>query len=239
MTRRYAEAEQYFDRSIFLAPDQGMTFMSKATMQWLWKGDIDGARATLREIPEGIEINFSAYVEAEILGRNFPAALEKLTVYPTDFVQFPYYVIPKMLYAGLAYEFMGKTELAAAAFDSARSILEALDKELPADWRIQSSLGVAYAGLDLKDDALRAGQLATELIPVEKDALIGSDLQINFAHIYAMAGEYEAALDLIEYLLSIPCRLSVPLLRLDPRWDPLRDHPRFQRILQEHSADGS
>ena len=52
------------------------------------------------------------------------------------------------------------------------------------------------------------------------------------AHIYVMVGEYEAAIDQLEVLLSIPSELSVQLLRIDPRYDPLRDHPRFQALLE-------
>ncbi len=55
--------------------------------------------------------------------------------------------------------------------------------------------------------------------------------------IYTMVGEYDAALDEIEYLLSIPSVMSVPLLRLDPRGDPLRDHPRFRALLEKYAID--
>jgi len=46
-----------------------------------------------------------------------------------------------------------------------------------------------------------------------------------------MVGEYDAAIDQLEYLLSIPSEISIPLLRIDPTWNPLRDNPRFQKIL--------
>jgi hypothetical protein len=46
-----------------------------------------------------------------------------------------------------------------------------------------------------------------------------------------MVGEADAALDQIEYLLSIPSMFSVSTLRLERRWKPLRDHPRFQAIV--------
>jgi hypothetical protein len=52
-----------------------------------------------------------------------------------------------------------------------------------------------------------------------------------------LVGEYDAALDEIEYLLSIPSWFSVPLLRLDPRWDPLRDHPRYKDLLRRHGYE--
>ncbi len=46
-----------------------------------------------------------------------------------------------------------------------------------------------------------------------------------------MVGEYDKAIDKIEYLLSIPGQMSIPLIQLDPRWAPLREHPRFQELL--------
>ena len=55
--------------------------------------------------------------------------------------------------------------------------------------------------------------------------------------IYARVGENDQALDLIEELLSIPGNMSVGLLRLDPVWDPLRDHPRFQALLEKYDTD--
>ena len=49
-----------------------------------------------------------------------------------------------------------------------------------------------------------------------------------------MVGEYDAAIEQLEYLLSIPSTVSVPLLRIDPTWDRLRDHPRFQALLAKY-----
>jgi hypothetical protein len=47
-----------------------------------------------------------------------------------------------------------------------------------------------------------------------------------------MVNEYDLAVEQLEHLLSIPSELSIPLLRLDPVWKPLRDHPRFKRLLE-------
>jgi hypothetical protein len=49
-----------------------------------------------------------------------------------------------------------------------------------------------------------------------------------------MVGDYDAAIDLLDYLLSIPSYVSVPYLRLHPMWDPLRDHARFQALLDKY-----
>ncbi len=67
---------------------------------------------------------------------------------------------------------------------------------------------------------------------MSKDALVGPFRVEDLAFIYTLVGEYDAALDKLEYLLSIPTlTMSVPMLMLDPRWDPLREHPRYQNII--------
>jgi tetratricopeptide (TPR) repeat protein len=97
-----------------------------------------------------------------------------------------------------------------------------------------SMLGYVYACLGLKEEAIRAGERAVEILPVSKDAFDGADLAVTLAEIYAKVGEYEAAIDQLEWLLSIPSSISVPSIRLDPIWDPLRGIPRFQRMLEKH-----
>ena len=84
---------------------------------------------------------------------------------------------------------------------------------------------------------MRAGEHAVELMPISKDAARRAHPAIELAKIYTRVGETDKALDLIDELLSIPCDLSVGLLRLDPVWDPLRDHPRFQALLEKYEVE--
>ena len=74
-------------------------------------------------------------------------------------------------------------------------------------------------------------------MPRSRDAITGSQQAIELAEIYTRVGETDKALDLIQELLSIPCQLSVGLLQLDPVWDPLRDHRRFQALLEKYDTD--
>jgi tetratricopeptide (TPR) repeat protein len=101
-------------------------------------------------------------------------------------------------------------------------------------WRY---LGLAYAGLGQKDSAVAAGERSVSLLPVSEDALVGSDLLRTLAETYVMVGEYDAAIDQLECLLSTPSRVSVPLLRVDPIFDPLHDRPRFQALLEKYSQE--
>jgi hypothetical protein len=64
-----------------------------------------------------------------------------------------------------------------------------------------------------------------------RDAYLGPYVQQQLARIYMMAGRHEEALDQLEPLVRVPPNLSPGWLRIDPIWDPLRKHPRFQRLV--------
>jgi tetratricopeptide (TPR) repeat protein len=118
--------------------------------------------------------------------------------------------------------------------------VEGLEHEIdarPQDYRLYVALGHALARLGRNDEAVRTCEHATELIPISMDAEDGPDQHIEIAKIYTRVGEADKALDLIDELLSIPCDLSVDLLRLDPVWDPLRDNPRFQALLEKYEVE--
>ena len=90
------------------------------------------------------------------------------------------------------------------------------------------------AGLGKKDEAIREGIRATELLPITKEAWGGFIRELDLAKIYTMVGEYDLAKDKLEYLLSIPGELSVPYIKLDPVWRPLLKIPRFQNLLEQN-----
>jgi hypothetical protein len=83
-----------------------------------------------------------------------------------------------------------------------------------------------------REAAVRHGQLGVQLLSVSRDGVTGPNRVIDLARIYVMVGEHEAAIDQIEYLLSIPAPISAALLRVDPFWDPLRSYARFQALVE-------
>ena len=144
------------------------------------------------------------------------------------------YVPKAQLYAQI-YGLMGNRQLERAYYDSTRSMLEARIQQRPDDERYRSALGIAYAGLDRKADAIREGELAVELLPMSKEAYRGAYRAEDLARIYTMVGEYAAAIDQLEILLAVPSPTAVPMLRMDPTWDPIRLHPRFLRLLEQYA----
>jgi len=233
--RNYPEAERYFDRAISLAPDNPEYYSGKAMLYIRWEGNIEKARKVLEEAIKNIgleEISFiNTLVTLDLYDGNYQEALNRLS-FAEDIDGMSYY-IPKTLRYALIYRYMNKKELAQAHYDSARVILESKIQEQPEDERFHSSLGIAYAGLGRKEEAIREGKLAIELYPISKHkAWKGLSRVEEMARIYVLVDEYDMAIDQLEFLLTNPGTMTVHLLRLDPIWAPLRGHPRFQRLLK-------
>jgi len=236
LMRNYPEALRSLNRSISLAPDLPYPYYWKGELYLRWEGSTEKARAVVEEAlktirsPEESRI-IDLLITLDVYDGNYQKALDRLSLKSED-IDFQLFFIPGAIqYAGI-YGYMNENELAKKYYDEGRNILEAKIQQQPDDARFHSTLGIAYAGLGRKQDAIREGRLAVELLPVSKEAWRGYCRAKDLAQIYVMVGEFDSAIDQIEFLLSIPGELSIPLLRLDPDWAPLRDHPRFKKLLE-------
>jgi serine/threonine-protein kinase len=192
-------------------------------------GDVAAARALMVGAPSDREKSFSFFaVNLEIYERRYEEALESLDRISQNTSESQFYYIPLNLVRAMVYGEMGNHRMQRVYYDSARIVLEAELEKLPDDPRMLVSLGIACAGLGLKEEAIRYGERAVELLPMTKEAYRGAYLVEGLARIYTMIGDHEAALERLELLLSVPSQLSPALLRLDPVWDPLREYPRFK-----------
>jgi tetratricopeptide (TPR) repeat protein len=143
------------------------------------------------------------------------------------------------LYAAWAHQLRGNGAAARQAFEVARVRFDAALRELPDDYRVHAALGLALAGLGRRDEALGEALWLQRSEVYRGDAFQGALVAEDRARILAQAGEADAALDEIERLLAGPSLLSVHTLRLDPRWDPIRNHPRFKALLAKYGAGGT
>src|SRR6266550_988331 len=96
-----------------------------------------------------------------------------------------------------------------------------------------ATLGLILAGLGEKDAAIAEGKRAVELLPESQDAFDGPKTTVALAQIYAWTGENEQALRLLDRSLGTPNGVTIPFLKLDPIWDPLRTDPRFQALVDK------
>jgi TolB-like protein/Flp pilus assembly protein TadD len=235
-TRNYAESETYLDRAISLQPDWPQPRLYKAWLQLLASGDTVTARTILEAAIE----NISPSPLVSSVDDVQPWMMLRCLVYDGVAVGglglgfFGVDTASYYLYQAESHELTGEQALAAAYYDSVRVMMERKIALRPGEARNHSLLGVAYAGLGRKNEAVQEATRATELLSVSEDALWGRALRENLAWVHAKVGEYDAAIQELEGLLAIPGLVSVPLLSIDPFWDPLRSHPRFQALLERY-----
>jgi predicted Zn-dependent protease len=114
-------------------------------------------------------------------------------------------------------------------------MVEQLIRESPDDAARHAMLGQILAALGQKDAAIAEGKRAVELQPESQDAFDGPQVSVHLAEIYTWVGEHDEAFRLLDHLLHTPNGMTVPLLKLDPVWDPLRKDLRFQVLIDKYS----
>jgi tetratricopeptide (TPR) repeat protein len=130
------------------------------------------------------------------------------------------------------YRFRGEPGLERAYLDSALAVLRPTVKAHPDEANFHARLGLVYARLGRKSEAVSEGETAVKLLPVSREAFRGANLLATLAMIYATVGMPDKAVEQLQYLLSVPSQVSPGLLRNDPRWDPLRRDERFEKLLK-------
>jgi tetratricopeptide (TPR) repeat protein len=234
--RDYAKATEFFDIAIGLAPEVHWPYVQKAQTRWLWTGDLAQAQRILDSAPSGAEGSVLYFLDLSRIARmrrDFDRLIDLQDRAPFEWYDHQAMSFPKQMFTAQAFRLRGDSESANAVFRGVRTELEEALEARPDDYRLHSSLGMALAGLGRKDAAIAAGRKAVEMQPVETEAYIGPVLVENLALIYTRVGEHDLALDQLAFLLSIPAKISAAELRLDPRWDPLRDNARFQKLIDE------
>ena len=147
------------------------------------------------------------------------------------------YLCPKASLEGRLYWYLGDKVNAYSAFERARIIAEGLVRESPDDAARHGQLGLILAGFGEKDAAIAEGKRAVELLPESQDAFDGPEAIAVLAQIYAWTGEHDQAFGLLDHLLIVPNGITLPSLKLDPIWDPLRKDPRFQALIDKYAAN--
>jgi TolB-like protein/Tfp pilus assembly protein PilF len=235
-TRSFEAADKIFDRAIEAAPSSFGPRAEKAKLAIDWKGDLSVMEKALTQVPTGVDpdglVTF-ARVQLLLLQRKFSGALAVLQQSPQDASHFDK---PRELFEGAIYTFLNDKEKAFSAFERARPIAEKALRESPDDASRHVTLGLILAGLGEKELAIAEGQRAVQLLPESQDAFDGPRMTVALAQIFAWTGESDQALQLLDRSLSTPMGITVPFLKLDPMWEPLRNDPRFQALIDRYAA---
>ncbi len=234
-TRNYDAADKILDRGIEAAPQ---SFSLRALKGWLaimWKSDFSVAEKELALVPPGIDQDDLATlirVSVLTLQQKFLEALQLVHQIPKETLPSRTTApCPKAFLEGSLYLYQGDKVKAQAPFETARIVAEQLVQESPDDAARHGQLGLILAGLGRKEEAIKEGKRAVELLPEAQDALDGPEVAVVLVQIYAWTGEHDQAFELLDHLLQVPNSLTVPILKLDPVWDPLRKDPRFEKLI--------
>jgi tetratricopeptide (TPR) repeat protein len=202
----------------------------KALIYYRWHGPSQKLREVLEEMPERVPWSDSAWILLEIGERNYEAALERLSRHGQPFIN----DVPTGVYECNCYTYMGDARAAQEACEATSVFLENAVAERPNDPRLHAWLAETYAKLERKEDAIREAERTVELGSAPNPYGVGPGALEILTRVYAWVGEPDQALDRIEFLLSNTSGLTVAILRKHPGWDPLREHPRFQQILEKY-----
>jgi tetratricopeptide (TPR) repeat protein len=176
-----------------------------------------------------------------MLERDYAAA-EKILAEASSEDFFPAGVASKAYYQGRVARARGDIESAQRYLAVVRADAEVRVRENPDAAERHSHLGLIFAYMQMKEEAIRESRRAVELEPESQNAFHGAKEAANLALVYSLVGEPDQAITLIERLLSTPgpieCsdfpnNITLADLRFRWEWDPLRSNPRFQKILAE------
>jgi len=227
--REYGDAHAVLDRALAIEPDLYEAELWKARARIVAAGDLEPLRRLLDRLPEDAEFsgdNGSALYQRSLLllwSRKPEELIARLEGRPDLVFRSQRGFLPAALFVAWAERMLGRD--AREPFTAALKLLE----HESADPRVHVPRGLAFAGLGRREEALAQAREIESSILYRIDAIDGPDVAEQRARILAQLGEADAALEEIERLLAKPSMLSVATLRLDPLWDPIRDHPRFPR----------
>lgn len=143
---------------------------------------------------------------------------------------------PAALAAGQVYDSMGRRDEAARSYTAARTELADRLRASPDDYQLHAAMGLALAGLGLKEEAIAHGRRAVALLPVSKDAAEGPPYLYRLAEVYARVGEHDAALATLDEMFSGPAFYNEVWVNHDPGFAALRRHARYAETRQRWAA---
>ena len=233
--RRFADAAAILDRAIALVPDNALSITARAAVDLEWRADpkplhiaIERAVARNPEAGASLAQEWLYLAACERDGANAARAVQNMT---PEGCRTEGIVFPHSWCEARAALVQGNAELARSKFHDAKTEVEKVLREQPDLAVAHCVLGFTEALLGDKQNAVKEGRRAVELLPLEKDAINGALLLQYLAVIYAWTGNKDLAVQTLEQTLTIPSEVSYGNLRLNPHWDPLRGDPRFEAIV--------
>jgi len=234
--RRYKETAATLDDVLAITPKDVTSKVQRAWVDLQWRADPKPLHMTIETVlaqdPSAVPAIVIQWLELALSERDPVAAEHALAAMPIGGCRDENIAFPNSWCQGLVARLRGDEPAARDAFANARKELEQIVREQPDYAAALCAIGVVDAALGNKQDALREGERAVELMPVGKSAIDGAMLVQYLAIIYAWTGDKDRAIERLTEAMKLPgSHVTYGHLRLNPFWDPLRGDPRFKGIV--------
>ena len=233
--RRYPDALATLDRALQIAPDDLELRAQRAVVELDWRANTKPLRElidSLADKPEALRRIAPWWFFLELCEHDFTSAARALSFFGPEGCHNEDLPFPLAWCEGVVAHLSGNQEAARPHFSATKAEAEKRLAQRPDDATALCVLAFANAGLGNKNDAIQQARRAVELLPVTRDAINGNVLSESLATIYAWTGEKDLALEQLREVVSRPSYVSYGNLRLYPYWEPLRDDPRFDQIVE-------
>jgi eukaryotic-like serine/threonine-protein kinase len=233
---RYKEALSTLDSVLAIAPKDMASNVRRAWVAAEWHADLKPLHTTIEKVladePSAPPVVVYRWLDLALRERDPAAARRALAAMPSGGCYDENVPFPTSWCEGLVARLRGDEPAAHDAFIRARNELEQALRNQTGYAQGLCALGVVDAALGNKEDAIREGERAVELIPASKSAIEGSVLTQYLAMIYAWTGDKDRAIERLTEAAKLPgSHVTYGYLRLHPLWDPLRGDPRFEAIV--------
>jgi serine/threonine-protein kinase len=233
--RRYPDLVASLDRALTLAPKDDALRVQRAAVDLEWRADSKPLHSAIQAIVAQGQQSITSpiadqWIYLALCERDQEAAGRGLAALGPDGCRNDG-LFPRAWCEALVARQRGEVTAARMAFTKARAETEKIVREQPNYAEALSALGMIDAALGNTENAIREGRRAVELLPINKDSIVGAQLIQNLAIIYAWVGKKDLACKQLDLAIKLPGYLSYGSLRLHPHWDPLRGDPKFDKIV--------
>jgi len=238
--RLYVDEKSLLARVLAFEPNDAVTKVQHAFVELDSKADTQPLHQVIESIrttnPAGIPSIANNWLVCALVERDRTAAENALTAFsesPITFGSAENVLFNRLFVEGVIARITKDEDRARSAFIAARAEQEKIIQAQPNYGPALCVLGLIDAALGRREEALREGRRAVDLLPIEKDQVGGNVMAKYLAMIAAWLGDKDLACEQLAIALRRPSDLSYGQLKLMPFWDPLRGNPQFEKLVEE------
>jgi TolB-like protein/Tfp pilus assembly protein PilF len=242
----WPRAAQMYDRVVALLPTSANMRITRAYVDFWARGDTILLEKVLAHIPSDVDpsgLVTRARWDLAMLRRDYAAADRAIDSYAPDVFQSDGMQVPKSFCRGCTALARGDGNAAQGQFANALPTFETAVRDAPTAGLRHANLGLLYSFMGRKEDAIHEGRRAVELEPESKDMVTAPWMKGFLAMIYVRTGDFDSAVPILERLLASPfptdytnCSITYNDLRSRWQWDPIRNDPRFQKLITSQAT---